>query len=103
MVTSNGWNFSFQYLKEVFRLVVQAVSGRPRHGYDPSGTIRVNVDSFGLPTLIPLGFRLLIRDFISSKSKSREVRWILTMIQIYRVFPTQVKPDLGTITSPFSG
>jgi hypothetical protein len=37
------------------------------------------------------------------KSNVMIVRLVLTLVQIFRVFPVPVKPDLGSVLSPFKG
>jgi hypothetical protein len=58
----------------------------------------VSLDLNGLPKILPLVIRTLIidRDF-------KMVRVILTIVQIYRVFPTTPKVDLKAILDPFNG
>lgn len=99
LVRTNGFQFSFQYLKESLRLTIRAIAGSP----EPKGpflVIRVSRDTSGFPTIIPLFLRRSLRDH---KNNVEVVRSVVTMLSVFRVFKTIIKPDLGTITSPFTG
>jgi len=99
LVIANGFKFTFMYLKEAFRLTVRALSGSPTtSGF--GNKIRVGTDPWGFPHIIPLPLRIPLRD---AKSNVVICRLVLTLIQIYRVFPVKVSPDLGTILDPFKG
>jgi hypothetical protein len=100
LVRSNGFWMTFQYLKESLRLTIRAISGSPEPTSFIPKTPRVKRDSHGLPTIIPLSLRRLLRD---PKDNVNVVRAVLTLLSSFRTFPTPVKPDLGTIISPFSG
>lgn len=95
--TSNP-NFAHLYLKECMRLVIRSLSGNPELKYH-SG-IMVKVDATGLPTIIPYDLRMLLRAY---KDNQRMVVCILSILSIYRVFPTKPKPKTDSITEPFSG
>jgi len=60
--------------------------------------VYVKRDSFGIPSIIPIELRHKLMD-----KKNLGVKFILTIISIYRVFPTVQRPKLGTILAPFSG
>jgi hypothetical protein len=77
---TQGTNGSFKYFKEVWRLTVRAIAKVPTKS-DPCG-VRVKVDSFGIPTVIPLEFRRFLRDPMKD---IRMTRGILSLIQIFRV------------------
>jgi len=80
-------------------LVLQAIAGSPDLVYPDKG-ILVSRDRYGIPKVIPLGLRgILSKD----PSNVMVIRLVLTLISIYRVFPTRVKPNLDTIIGPFSG
>jgi len=98
LIRSNGFNFTFLYLKECLRLVVMYLSGSPETVYR-SG-IRVRVSRHGLPVIIPGQLRALIG---AGEDQSLVTRLVLTCISIFRTFPTHVKPNLDSITSPFIG
>lgn len=100
LVTRNGFQFTFLYLKEAYRLVLQVIAGSPDLTYPEKG-IWVKRDSYGIPTIIPLHIRVHLQK--RDPGKVLVVRLALMLLSIYRVFPTKVKPDLGTIISPFSG
>jgi hypothetical protein len=95
----SGSNFTFLYLKEVFRLVVRFLSGSPETtDCIKPNTILVKRDSLGLPTLIPRP----LREFLKKKRESK-VQMILTLLSVFRVMPAIQKPKFSTITAPFSG
>lgn len=99
LVRSNGFGMSFQYLKECQRLTIRSISGSP----EPRGPylgVRVKRDSHGLPKIIPLSLRRLMRDYVSN---AMAVRAVLTLMSCFRTFPTVVKVSLETIISPFTG
>jgi len=100
LVKSNGFWMTFQYLKESLRLTIRAISGSPEPKSFINNTPRVSRDHFGFPTIIPLSLRILLRE---PKDNVNVVRAVMTLISCFRVFPTPVKPDLGTIINPFSG
>lgn len=60
----------------------------------------VKRDHNGLPTIVPSTLRKSLKDY---RDNQRTVVCILSIISVYRVFPTKVKPKLGTITDPFDG
>lgn len=100
LVRFNGFWMTFQYLKESLRLTIRAISGSPEPKTFIDKSPRVSRDSHGFPTIIPLSLRRLLLD---PKGNVNVVRAVLTLLSSFRTFPTPVKPDLGTITSPFSG
>jgi len=63
---------------------------------------RVKRDLHGLPTIIPLELRLVIRDR-SHPDWIKVVKATLTALSIFRTFPTKVEPKLSTIIAPFTG
>ena len=98
LVKTNGWNFAFKYLKECLRLVVLYLAGTPSTSRGRNA-IGVRVNQYGLPVIIPSPLRALLRH----EGDTTTTRTLLTVLSIFRVFPTKVKPDLGTITAPHSG
>jgi len=95
----SGSNFTFLYLKEVFRLLIRFLSGSPETtDCIKPNTILVKRDSSGLPTLIPLSLRELIR-----KKRESKVQMLLTLLSVFRVMPSVQKPKFSTITAPFTG
>jgi hypothetical protein len=82
------------------RLVVRYLSGSPEVVTPHKNSVMVSRDRFGLPTVIPGPLRILLRDF---RANRKMVVCILSLLSIYRVFPTHVKPSLETIISPHTG
>jgi hypothetical protein len=102
LIKKSGFQFTFKYLKAVLHLVVRFLSGRPIYVYAPKGTPYISIDADGLPKLLPLSIRLFLKG-CDLKKDSRKLGAILTLISIFRVFPTHVKPKLDTIVSSFTG
>lgn len=99
LVKTNGWNFTFKYLKECLRLVVRYLAGTPETTRSRNA-IGVRVNQYGLPVLIPSTLRQVLD---LTEGNRATVRTVLTVLSIFRSFSTKVKPDLGTITAPFHG
>jgi len=94
----SGPQFTFLYLKEAMRLIIRSLSGNPEpHSLN---AVRVKRDHNGLPTIVPSSLRKLLLNF---RGEQRAVVCILSIISVFRVFPTKVKPSLGTIIAPFDG
>jgi hypothetical protein len=102
LIKKSGFQFTFKYLKATLHLVVRFLSGRPIYVYAPKGTPYISIDADGLPKLLPLSIRLFLKG-CDLKKDSRKLGAILTLISIFRVFPTHVKPKLDTIVSGFTG
>lgn len=98
LIESNGFNFTFLYLKEALRLTVRFLAGSPETEYR-SG-VRVRVSSHGLPVIIPSQLRSQLGTGVES---GLVTRLVLTCLSIFRTFPTKVKPSLDSITDPFDG
>lgn len=98
LIERSGFQFTFFYLKEVLRLVIRNLSGSPEPLYLKG--VMVKRDHNGLPTIIPLSLRKLLLNF---RDNQRVVVCILSILSVFRVFPTKVKPSLGTIIAPFDG
>lgn len=96
---SNGWNFTFKYLKECLRLVVLYLAGTPStvKGRNACG---VRVNQYGLPVIVPPSLRKILD---LAPANRPVIRAVLTVLSIFRTFPTKVKPNLDSITEPFSG
>lgn len=98
LIKSNGFNFTFLYLKECLRLVVRFLGGSPETVY--TNGVRVRTNRHGLPVIIPYNLRVLLG---TSEDKALVTRLVLTCLSIFRTFPTKVKPSLDSIIEPFSG
>lgn len=98
LIKRSGFQFTFYYLKEVMRLVIRSLAGNPEPKFLKG--VMVKRDHNGLPTIIPLSLRKALMDF---RSNQRVVVCILSILSVYRVFPTKVRPSLGTIIAPFDG
>nr|WLK77422.1 RNA-dependent RNA polymerase [Suillus luteus mitovirus 5] len=97
--TKSGFQFTFLYLKEAFRLTIRFLSGQSE---TLSNKIAVKLDHTGLPVIIPFPLREVIRkrSFINDRGL---IICLLTILSLYRVCPTKVKPSLDTITGSFEG
>lgn len=99
LVVTNGWSFTFSYLKEVMRLVIRALAGQPEPLWNES-IPRVKRDPHGYPTIIPL----LLRKALLEPSKNiGVVRATLCILSVFRTFKVPVKPSLESIIDPFNG
>jgi hypothetical protein len=99
LVKTNGWNFTFKYLKECLRIVVQYLAGNPQTSRGRNA-VGVRVNQYGLPVIIPPAIRSAIG---LADSERVTTRTLLTVLSIFRTFPTKVKPDLESIIAPFTG
>jgi len=95
-----GSTFLFKYLKEVLRLTVRRMAEIDLH---PSKKIFVKLNRMNFPAIIPLDICSII---LGNKGPIK--RWscivaVLTIISLFRVLPTVVKPDYSSITDPFNG
>jgi len=71
---------------------------------EKSTKVFVKTDKLGFPTIIPKD----LRDVILSKEvrpyiRKNMVGALLTILSLYRVFPTKVIPSVSTIIEPFNG
>lgn len=98
LVKHSGFQFTFMYLKLVMHFTVSALSGRPVLVSDQKGPY-ISLDAQGYPRILPK----VIRNILISKPSSKVVGAILSLISIFRVFPTHVKPSYESVTDPFSG
>lgn len=94
MVNNNGYNYTFKFLKEIVRLVIHYCADSQT---SPVG-FWISLDKDRLPRFLPKALRRLItsKDFIGT-------RLVLTLLSIYRVFPTRVIPDLDSIIGAHTG
>jgi len=99
LVRKSGFQFTFMYMKLVLHFTVSSLSGRPMLISDQKGPY-ISLDGRGLPSIIPLK----IREYLCSDlKKDKQVGGILSLLSIFRVFPTHVKPKYESITGPFIG
>jgi len=98
LIKRSGFQFTFFYLKEAMRLVIRSLAGNPEPLFLKG--VMVKRDHNGLPTIIPLSLRKALLDFSNNQ---RVVVCILSILSVFRVFPTKVRPSLGTIIEPFNG
>jgi len=106
LITVSGSTWAFAYMKETLRLTTRALARTPELvTVDPS--VRVKRDHYGLPTIIPMPIREILRYNIDNDITSQVVRRIiiatLSIISIFRSFETKVSPKLDTIIDPFNG
>nr|UNG44314.1 RNA-dependent RNA polymerase [Fusarium asiaticum mitovirus 3] len=102
MIKLSGFQFTFKYLKVTLHLVIRFLSGRPIFVYAPKGMPYISIDSDGLPRFLPLELRTFLKGCSLTKD-SKAIGAILSILSIFRVFPTHVKPKLDTIVSSFNG
>jgi len=88
LINKSGFNFTYLYLKEVNRLIVQRLSGAEITRMK----ILVSLSPDNLPSILPYKFRTLILS-----GDILIIRVILTLINIYRVFPTKPKLSRSSI------
>jgi len=99
LVGTNGWSFTFLYLKECLRLTIRALGGQPETSWNNS-IPRVKRDFSGLPTIIPTSLRQALREPAKNVGI---VRVTLCVLSVFRVFKVPVAPSLESITLPFNG
>nr|WPJ73117.1 RNA-dependent RNA polymerase [Valsa mali mitovirus 1] len=95
-----GSDFLFKYLKEVMRLTVRRLAGIE---LNPSKKIFVKLNKLRFPAIIPLEICTSMTRTWHRLRVTREVIGILSVISIFRILPTSVKPDFQTIIAPFTG
>ena len=96
LIKRGSFKTTFLYLKEVQRIVIKYLSGDPDMGLN---TPFVKKDRLGLPLILPLQLRTILRE----GTNYRAISAIMTLLSIYRTFNVQVAPTLGTVTGPFEG
>jgi len=107
LISASASTWAFAYMKEVLRLTTRALAGTPEMVSD--SPVRVKRDHYGLPTIIPIRLRDILRGFIDNNYfyHAQTVRRImiatLTIISIFRTFSTKVEAKLDTIVTPFEG
>jgi len=79
------------------RICIQYLAGTPTFTVQ---TVRVRVTKDGLPSFIPIRLR---QAFALGADGAKVIRGVLSVLSIFRVFPTKVKPDFSVITDQFSG
>jgi hypothetical protein len=94
----HGHNFAFLYLKECVRLTIRFLSGSPEAIWTKG--IIVARDHRGLPMILDSSTRQL---FVEWKDHKLLVTAYLTLLSVFRVFPTKVAVKLDTIVSSFTG
>jgi len=100
---SSGSKFLCLYLKETVRMVIAFINHT--HYTMPKASASVRKDRRGLPKIVPGVLRksiALARDQGSIKD-ILTMRTVLTILSFYRVINFRAKPNLDSITLPFSG
>jgi len=100
LINRSGWKLTFLYLKEALRIVSRYLAGQD-HTILPNG-VCLKLDHTGLPTIIPLSLRKILRNADLIKDK-KIIVCILSILSMFRVFPTSPSPSLDTIVSEFTG
>lgn len=80
------------------RLLIRALSGNPEPKFLKG--VMVKRDHNGLPTIVPSSLRKALLDLRGNQTL---IVCILSIVSVFRVFPTKVKPSLDTIIAPFDG
>jgi hypothetical protein len=93
----SGSNFTFLYLKESVRLLIRFLADQAEPTI-PSSGIRVKRDRLGIPRIIPSELRAKI-----VLKEQLIVRFVITLLSVYKVFPTRVKVKVNSITDAFTG
>jgi hypothetical protein len=96
MWLKSGSKFAVAYLKESIRLIIKfKMTGpdkrKPEQGI--KGVPNVKIDRYGLPTLVPLRLRRLIRIH-------GHCQLVTTILNMYRVMPVKAMPDFSSIRDP---
>jgi len=86
-----------KFLKVSGILVQQSIAGYKTVDITPIGP-RISRTNGGLPRFLPAGVRKIIR-----AGAPIMIKWVLTMINLFRGLSYVTPPKLNTITSPFSG
>jgi hypothetical protein len=89
-----------KYMKACTLYIYHYLSVTRKHSFVHSHTfdLPVSLTSGGLPRVLPARFRESVR-----MTRTLEIRFILTVLGLYRVLPYPGKVKLSTITDPFSG
>lgn len=98
---NSGSTFTFKYLKECLNITTRKIA---KIDIEPSKSIFVKLDRYGFPSIIPKEIVKSINvDVEDLGSRKLFIVGILTVLSIFRVFPTKVKESMDTITNKFSG
>jgi len=101
LVKQSGWTFTFNYLKEVVRVLVRLLAGNE---VVKSTKVFVKTDKQGFPVIIPKDLRdVILLNEVRPHIRKKMIGALLTILSLYRVFPTKVNPSTSTITEPFNG
>jgi CII-binding regulator of phage lambda lysogenization HflD len=89
-----------RYMKACSLYIYHYLSCREKHKFITSTIYGVNVSlsHSGLPRILPSYFRSEIR-----ARNPLIIRYVLTVMNLYRVLPYKGKVKLNTITDPFTG
>jgi len=94
IMNSQGIIGLVKYLKMVSVLTQQAISGYKISEMHP----RIKRTNSGIPRVFPVSVRNLIR-----KGNPFSIRFALTIASLYRDLTYEAKPNLSTITDPYTG
>lgn len=97
----SGSNFTFLYMKESVRLTIRSLAGAPEPRFLAKG-VYVSRDPRGLPNILPKKLRDILYQSMSIRNDIM-VKFILSIMSIYRVFPSVQRTKLMTITGHFTG
>jgi len=97
---TQGMGTMCKYMKACTLYIYHYLSVTKKHSFIHSHTfdLPVSLSAGGLPRILPSRFRDSVR-----KSRPLEIRFILTILGLYRVLPYPGKVKLSTITDPFRG
>lgn len=97
---TQGMGTMCKYMKACTLYTYHYISVMKKHRFINSHTfdLPVSLTSGGIPRIFPTYFRNCIR-----MRKPKEIRYILTILGLYRVLPYPGKVKLSTITDPFKG
>lgn len=106
LIKNSGLPGTYNYLKEVLRLVIRFLAGQAELNSYQKGRVAVRCDSRGLPTIIPWRLREIILQFDAKApdiTNMRLIVCILTCLSIFRVFNVFPKASLKTVITAFNG
>jgi len=99
LVKKSGWNFTYLYLKKCMKLTIFYISGS-KAGLLPGRGVQVQITDDGIPSIIPITLRSLIREH---SKNVLVVKMVLTILGMYRIFETKPEPSISSIVKPFWG